>query len=70
MLPEAIEAGVDCFVAGEGRHEDHHLAMEGKINVLYIGHYHSETVGVKALAQDIADRFKIETVFIDEPTIL
>jgi dinuclear metal center YbgI/SA1388 family protein len=70
MLPEAIEAGVDCFVAGEGRHEDHHLALEGKINVLYIGHYHSETVGVKALGRDIADHFKIETVFIDEPTIL
>ncbi|MCP4197510.1 MAG: Nif3-like dinuclear metal center hexameric protein [Proteobacteria bacterium] len=70
MLPEAIAGGFDCFIAGEGRHEDHHLALEGKINVLYIGHYHSETVGVKALGQDIASHFKIETVFIDEPTIL
>ncbi len=70
MLPEAIKGGYDCFVAGEGRHEDHHLAAEGKIHVLYIGHYHSETVGVKALGQDIEDHFNIETVFIDEPTIL
>jgi dinuclear metal center YbgI/SA1388 family protein len=70
MLPEAIKGGYDCFVAGEGRHEDHHLAAEGKINALYIGHYHSETGGVKALGQDIEDHFEIDTVFIDEPTIL
>ncbi len=69
-LPEAIASGVDCFVTGEGRHEDHHLALEGKINVLYLGHYHSETVGVKAVGKELAERFDIETVFIDEPTLV
>lgn len=69
-LPEAIENGLDCFITGEGKHEDHHLALEGRINVLYLGHYQSETVGVKALGRDLENQFDVETVFIDEPTIL
>ncbi len=69
-LPQAIAGGVDCFVTGEGRHEDHHLALEGKINVLYLGHYHSETVGVKAVGKELAEHFDIKTVFIDEPTLV
>ncbi|MCP4676248.1 MAG: Nif3-like dinuclear metal center hexameric protein [Deltaproteobacteria bacterium] len=69
-LPEAIAKGIDCFVSGESRHEDHHLALEGKINVLYLGHYHSETAGVRAVGLEIAERFDVETVFIDEPTIV
>jgi dinuclear metal center YbgI/SA1388 family protein len=70
LLPEAIAGGFDCFVTGEGRHEDHHMALEAGINLIYLGHYHSETVGVKALGDDIGDRFDVKTVFIDEPTIL
>ncbi len=70
LLKEAIALGLDCFVLGEGKHEDHHLAREGNINVIYLGHYHSEIVGVKAVGQEISKRFGIETVFIDEPTIL
>ena len=70
MLKEAIAEGLDCFVLGEGKHEDFHLAREGKINVIYLGHYHSETVGVKAVGKDLNERFGIETVFIDEPTVV
>ncbi len=69
-LPEAIAQGMDCFVSGESKHEDHHLALEGKINVLYLGHYNSETAGVKAVGREIAKRFDVETAFIDEPTIV
>jgi putative NIF3 family GTP cyclohydrolase 1 type 2 len=69
-LAEAISKGLDCFVTGEGRHEDHHLALEGRINALYIGHYQSETLGVKAMGKEIAAKFGVETVFIDEPTVL
>ncbi|MDJ0764536.1 MAG: Nif3-like dinuclear metal center hexameric protein [Myxococcota bacterium] len=67
-LPEAIELGMDCLVTGEGKHEDHHLALEGHINVLYLGHYQSETVGVRAVGRELEERFGIEAVFIDEPT--
>lgn len=69
-LPDAIAAGLDCFVTGEGAHQDHHLAMEAGIGVIYLGHYHSETPGVRAVAGDIAAHFNIETCFIDVPTLL
>ena len=69
-LPEAIEANLDCFVTGEGKHEDHHLVLESNINMICLGHYHSETVGVKAVGEELARRFDVEVVFIDEPTLL
>lgn len=68
-LGEAIELDLDCLVTGEGQHENYHLAKEGGINVLYLGHYHSETLGVRALGKELEAKFDLETVFIDEPTI-
>jgi dinuclear metal center YbgI/SA1388 family protein len=67
-LREAIDLGLHCFVTGEGRHEDHHLALEGAINVLYLGHYHSETLGVRAVGRELEQRFGVEVTFLDEPT--
>ncbi len=69
-LEEAIDQGLDCFVTGEGRHENHHAALEAGINMILLGHYHSETVGVQAVGRDIEEQFGLETIFIDEPTIL
>jgi dinuclear metal center YbgI/SA1388 family protein len=67
-LEEAIERRLDCLVTGEGTHPDHHAALEGRINVLYLGHYRSETVGVRAVGRKLSEQFGVETVFIDEPT--
>lgn len=67
-LREAVDLGLDCFVTGEGRHEDHHLALEGRINVLYLGHYHSETLGVRAVGRELERKFGVRVSFIDEPT--
>ena len=69
-LTEAIDKGIDCFVTGEPLHWNHHAAFEGRVNVLYCGHYHTETVGVKALGKHIEETFGVETVFIDEPTLV
>jgi dinuclear metal center YbgI/SA1388 family protein len=69
-IAEAVEAGLDCLVTGDGKHEDHHQAVEGGLHVIYLGHYHSETVGVKAIGKELSSKFDVETVFIDEPTIL
>lgn len=68
-LEEAIDCGLDCLITGEGKHENYHLAREAGISVLYLGHYHSETLGVRALGKELEERFQLETVFIDEPTI-
>jgi len=68
MLPEAIKANVDAFITGETRHEAYWQAREAGINVFFAGHYATETLGVKALEENIKEKLKIETVFIDLPT--
>lgn len=70
MLEEASARGLDCLVTGEGRHENHHLALESHLNVIYLGHYHSETAGVKALGRAIETELGLTCLFIDEPTLL
>lgn len=58
-LKLAADEGVDTFVTGEGPHWTYALAEELGINVLYGGHYATETFGVKALAAHLAKRFMI-----------
>jgi putative NIF3 family GTP cyclohydrolase 1 type 2 len=67
-LALAAGEGVDTFVTGEGPHWTYALAEELGINVLYGGHYATETFGVKALAAHLAGRFGLPWVFIDHPT--
>ncbi|MDD5309216.1 MAG: Nif3-like dinuclear metal center hexameric protein [Deltaproteobacteria bacterium] len=69
-IEEAIRLGLDCFVTGEPTHSHHHLALEAGINAIYLGHYHSETAGVRAVGERLEERFGVETVFIDMPTLV
>ena len=69
-IPEAIDKGIDCFITGEPSHWNHHAALEAHLNVLYLGHYHSEKPGVKAVGKKLEKEFDVETVFIDEPTLV
>ncbi len=68
MIGDAIAAGLDALVTGEGAHHTYFDAVEGGINVYYGGHYATETWGVRALADHLADRFGLPTEFIDLPT--
>lgn len=67
-LKRAAEEGVDTFVTGEGPHWTFALAEELGINVLYGGHYATETFGVKALARELSKKFGVPWKFIDYPT--
>ncbi len=67
-LDSAIEAGCDTFITGEARHSSYHKAEENAINIIFAGHYKTETLGVKALMEKIKEKFGLETVFIDAPT--
>jgi len=67
-LRRAAEEGVDTFVTGEGPHWTYGLAEELGLNVLYGGHYATETFGVKALGAHLSRRFRIPWRFIDYPT--
>ncbi len=64
----AAAAGIDTFVTGEGPHWSYPLAEELGINVIYAGHYATETFGVRALATELAQRFALNCEFIDHPT--
>ena len=65
---EAAAEGLDTFVTGEGPHHTYFDAMEGGVNVVHAGHYATETVGVRALAEHVAVTFGIPFAFHDHPT--
>ncbi len=68
LLPEAIEKELDIYITGEPRHSSYWPAYEAGINVLFGGHYMTETLGVKALGNHLKEKFGLETFFIDVPT--
>ena len=68
LIKQAVDAGVDTYLTGEGKHHTYFDAEEFGVNVLYAGHYATETVGVKALAEHLADRFDLPWDFLDHPT--
>ena len=68
FIYEAVAKNVDMLITGEGNHVSYNIAKEEKINVLYAGHYATETLGVKAVAQHVEDKFSIPYHFIDIPT--
>ncbi len=64
----AAKEGVDTFITGEGPHWTYALAEELGVNILYAGHYATETFGVRALAEHLAKKFRVGWTFIDHPT--
>jgi putative NIF3 family GTP cyclohydrolase 1 type 2 len=68
FIREAADEGVDTLLTGEGRHHDYLDAMELGVNVLYGGHYATETWGVRALAARVAEEFQLTWEFLDLPT--
>ena len=68
FVEEAAERRLDAFVTGEGAHHNYFDAAEIGIHVLFAGHYATETFGVRALGEHLADRFGLTSVFIDQPT--
>jgi dinuclear metal center YbgI/SA1388 family protein len=65
---EAAALGADTFITGETSHAHYYAAHEYGLNVLFAGHYATETVGLKALGRHLNGKFGLETVFIDLPT--
>jgi putative NIF3 family GTP cyclohydrolase 1 type 2 len=68
LMDQVAGAGFDTFVTGETSHTFFHHAAEWGLNVIYGGHYATETLGVKALARHLAEKFDLEVAFLDLPT--
>jgi dinuclear metal center YbgI/SA1388 family protein len=69
-IVEVAAEGVDTFLTGEGPHHTFVLAEELGINLLYGGHYATETFGVKRLAARLAERFNLQWMFLDHASEL
>lgn len=67
-LRAAAAAGIDTLITGEGPHHTTVDAPELGLVVIYCGHYATETLGVRALAQIIAERFDLPAEFLPLPT--
>jgi len=57
--------GIDTLVTGELREEWFNFAQENRLNVYCCGHYATETLAVKALAAELARKFRLPWTFID-----
>jgi dinuclear metal center YbgI/SA1388 family protein len=66
-LEDAIGAGLDAFLTGEPAERSMARAREAGVHFLAAGHYATETFGVKALGERLAERFGVRHVFVDVP---
>lgn len=65
---QAMDCGCDLFVTGDASHDIYHPCLERGISVISGGHYQTETVGVRLLAERLGREIGLDTVFIDVPT--
>jgi len=66
MLEEARQHGADTYVTGEGSMYTKLYARERGINLIFGTHWATETLGVKALASQLEERFQLPWIFIPE----
>jgi dinuclear metal center YbgI/SA1388 family protein len=67
-LSEVSTTGIDTLIVGEGPHWTAVHAEEHDLAIIYAGHYATETLGVRALAQHLAKKFELPWSFINAPT--
>jgi putative NIF3 family GTP cyclohydrolase 1 type 2 len=67
LIREAASGGYDAYITGEPAEPTLHLARELGIHFLAGGHYATETFGIKALAERLAERFSLDWEFVDVP---
>jgi dinuclear metal center YbgI/SA1388 family protein len=66
-VEDAWNMGLDLLITGEKEHSAYNTAKDLGINVIFAGHYATETLGVKAL-MDVVKKFGVDVVFLDLPT--
>ena len=65
MIFDAKAMGADVFISGEVSERTTHEAQELGIHYLACGHHATETFGVKALGEYIAQQYGVTVSFID-----
>jgi dinuclear metal center YbgI/SA1388 family protein len=67
-LKEAREKKIDTLIVGEGPHWTAIYAEENELAIIYAGHYATETLGVRALAEHLGAKFGVPSSFVSAPT--
>jgi dinuclear metal center YbgI/SA1388 family protein len=67
LFPQIAALGYDAYVTGEPAEPTLHAARELGTHFLAGGHYATETLGIKALAEKLGERFDLEWEFLDLP---
>ncbi|MDQ8195391.1 Nif3-like dinuclear metal center hexameric protein [Coraliomargarita sp. SDUM461004] len=66
-VPHMLANGIDTLITGELRQHHFNMAQELGLNLYPCGHYATEVFGVKALAAEVAFKFRLEWQFIEQP---
>ncbi len=64
-IEEAARLGLDAFLTGEATLEGYNLARDCGINVIFGGHYATESFGVRALGSALERAFSVQSEFVD-----
>jgi dinuclear metal center YbgI/SA1388 family protein len=64
-LQQARAAGADALLTGEVSERSPADAREAGLHLIAGGHHATETLGIRALGEHLAERFPVEHVFID-----
>jgi len=65
---EAQALELDTIIVGEGPHHTAVAADDMGLVIMYAGHYATETLGVRMLAEHLTEEFEIPSTFIAAPT--
>ena len=66
-LGDAIAEGLDAYLTGEPAERVYTQAREAQVHFFAAGHYATETFGIRALGEWLAETLDLSHVFLDDP---
>ena len=64
-IDRVCDLGVDAYITGDAKESTPYISRETGMNYIFAGHYNTERLGIIELSKIIADRFDVDTRFID-----
>jgi putative NIF3 family GTP cyclohydrolase 1 type 2 len=64
-IADALAARAEAFLTGEPAERVMAQAREAAIHYIAAGHYATETFGIRALGEHLAERFRVRHLFLD-----
>ena len=62
-----MDEDLDLLITGESRYSTVNDCLEDDMSMLCLGHYETETFGVRAMMDMVGSTLGLETCFIDIP---